>query len=111
MNELENNDTDKLINLFSEIYTRNHTFNIVIKLSSEQWKKVIYDSLYSDGSLTVIYENKIIALSLIYYGEDKSTLELGVRGVKEEFCPQEKELLLNILCRQFEYVKIKGSCS
>ena len=102
LDELNNSDTDKLINLFSEIYTRNHTFNKVSTLSSEQWKKVIY------GSLAVQYKNSIIALSLMYYGEDKSTLELGVRGVKEEFCLKEKELLLNILCRQFEYVKNKG---
>lgn len=101
-------DVCKFVKLFKEIYKRNHTFNKVSSISDEKWKNVIYDSLYLQGSLIVLQKNQIIGISLIYNGDEESTLELGLRGVSEEFLPLEKNILLTILSRQFQYVKENG---
>lgn len=73
-------DKYKVINLYKQIYIRNHTFNKVSSLNDDQWKDIIFKDLYAEGSFMILDNNKIIALSLIYYGEDKGILELGLRG-------------------------------
>ncbi|SFB42411.1 GNAT family N-acetyltransferase [Clostridium frigidicarnis] len=94
-----------IISLFKEIYMRNHKFNKVSKLSDSQWDNIIFNNLCPDASFAILKDSKIIALSLMYYGEDNLTLELGLRGVKGEFLFFENNLILTLLDSQFTKCK------
>lgn len=94
-----------IISLFKEIYTRNHKFNKVSKLSDSQWNTILFNNLCPDVSFAILKDGKIIAISLMYYGEDNLTLELGVRGVKREFLFCETDLILTLLDSQFTRCK------
>lgn len=100
-------DICELVNLFKKIYKRNHTFNKASSLSDEKWRGALYNSLCLQGSLAILHKNQIIGISLIYNNEG-SWLELGLRGVSEEFLSLEKDLLLTILSKQFKYAKENG---
>lgn len=106
ISEIENyEDKCKVVNLYKQIYIRNHTFNKVSSLNDDQWKSIIFKDLYAEGSFMILDNNKIIALSLIYYGEDKGILELGLRGTEQDYKHLEKNLILYVLSKQINYAK------
>ncbi|UUV18915.1 GNAT family N-acetyltransferase [Fusobacteria bacterium ZRK30] len=101
------NELKEVFKLAKGCYTQSHLDNPVKEVSIETWGKIVKEDLIAQGSFILKKEKRIIAFALMYEN-DQLGMDLGWRGVAEEYDFMRYESVEVLTNLQIGYTKKSG---